>query len=326
MSAVPLTPKVTVITAEFRREACRLLFAKPTTPSAISSTYQRLRRANDPRGDLLWRALGPGGRRAWGGGSPLKESFAAANGGKATRGGRDLPVELIRAGGPALQAKVHGILRDSCRQFAIPPRLKNPALAFLHKPGKPRDVIKKSLRPIGVLSHAGNALGGVVHQWTEQEVAQQGKLGDHLFGNRRGTDAQMAIWASLQIEARALGSGHAVASSFIDVTNCFPSVLHATMKKDLAEVGASEELLALNALLHQDVAYEVRSPSAPGPGPAETVHVAGDAIGFVQGQRAAPAVSTVVMDRRVAHVQQERRTHRPAQEFNVTYREFAGPR
>ena len=91
---------------------------------------------------------------------------AAANGGKATRGGRDLPVELIRAGGPALQAKVHGILRDSCRQFAIPPRLKNPALAFLHKPGKPRDVIKKSLRPIGVLSHAGNALGGVVHQWT----------------------------------------------------------------------------------------------------------------------------------------------------------------
>ena len=116
----------------------------------------------------------------------------------------------------------------------------------------------------------------------------------------------MTIWASLQIEARALGSGHAVASSFIDVTNCFPSVLHATMKKDLAEVGASEELLALNALLHQDVAYEVRSPSTPGAGPAETVHVAGDAIGFVQGQRAAPAVSTVVMDRRVAHVHQER--------------------
>ena len=157
-------------------------------------------------------------------------------------------------------------------------------------------------------------------------MAHQGKLGDHLFGNRRGTDAQMAIWASLQIEARALGSGHAVASSFYDVTNCFPSVLHATMQKDLAEVGASEELLALNALLHQDVAYEVRSPSAPGAAPAETVHVAGDAIGFVQGQRAAPAVSTVVMDRRVAHVQQERRAHRPAQEFTVTYRELAGTR
>ena len=199
------------------------------------------------------------------------------------------------------------------------------ALAFWHKAGKRRDVIKKSLRPIGILSHAGRVLGGVVHQWTEQEVAHQGKLGDHLFGNRRGTDAQLAIWASLQIEARALGSGHAVASSFIDVTNCFPSV-HETMPKDLAEVGASEELLAVNALIHQDVAYEVRFPSAPGAGPAETVHVAGDAIGFVQGQRAAPAVSIVVMDRRVAHVQQERRTHRPAQEFNVTSREFAGPR
>ena len=155
-------------------------------------------------------------------------------------------------------------------------------------------------------------------------MAHQGKLGDHLFGNRRGTDAQMAIWASLQIEARALGSGHAVASSFYDVTNCFPSVLHATMQKDLAEVGASEELLALNALLHQDVAYEVRSPSAPGAAPAETVHVAGDAIGFMQ--RAAPAVSTVSVDRRVAHVQQERRVHRPEQEFTVTYQELADPR
>ena len=74
---------------------------------------------------------------------------------------------------------------------------------------------------------------------------------------------------------------------------------HATIEK-----GASAELLALKPLVHQDVTYEVQAPSPPGGRRPDPVHVGGDAIGSVQSQRAAPVVSTVVMDRRIDHVQE----------------------
>ena len=195
-------------------------------------------------------------------GSALKESFAGSHGGRATKNRFDPPIELIRAGGPRLIGEVIHVLRSSARQLAIPPSLQDPRLSFLHKPGKPRDVIRKSVRPVGVTSHAGNAYGGVLQTWIDRDVTAAGGFSDSLFGYRM--DAPAAIWAALEIVARALACGKLVAELLVDIQNFFCSVKYEVLANDLSNAGASPELHALVDLIHQDLTYELQGHPQPG--------------------------------------------------------------
>ena len=298
------------IEAEYAREACRLLNGRTTTPSARQRAYQLRRHppgSPNDRGQLLADALT---------GSALKESFAGSHGGRATKNRFDPPIELIRAGGPRLIGEVIHVLRSSARQLAIPPSLQDPRLSFLHKPGKPRDVIRKSVRPVGVTSHAGNAYGGVLQTWIDRDVTAAGGFSDSLFGYRM--DAPAAIWAALEIVARALACGKLVAELLVDIQNFFCSVKYEVLANDLSNAGASPELHALVDLIHQDLTYELQGHPQPGSRCHRRTYITIDE-GFVQGHRGAPSCSLVVMDQRVKKIIADRARLRPDRVITVTY-------
>ena len=154
----------------------------------------------------------------------ITQAFAEAKGGRASKRGL-FPIELVGAGGFLLADLIKSTVKDIFLQFSMPPQLGDPDLQFLHKGHpRPRDIVKKNYRPLGILEAVGNTFGGIVHILFQRDVSAF--IDDCHFGGREKCDCLMAVFCVLMIEERALLCGLVCASLHYDIEIFFCSILY----------------------------------------------------------------------------------------------------
>ena len=172
--------------------------------AAIDRTYQRRRRGHDPRGQLLWQALRPRGRQVWGGDRLRRRRWLQPQG----------HPELSRSSRRAYPGR-RTLLAVSGRVHTS--RLLPPVCSPTG-PSKPEffgqtwqarrctKVISKEVAATDPRLVAGGEHLGGCSSLLDRPGDGTDREARRLPGwqYRRGTDAQMAIWASFQVVERAL--------------------------------------------------------------------------------------------------------------------------
>lgn len=223
---------------------------------------------------------------------------------KRTAGVDELPINILKAAGPALSSPLAHVINASFSEGHFCDVLKRARVIAIHKKGSRQE--KQNWRPISVLPAISKIFEGAFTNRLVHYLESKKLLQLNQFGFRKGRSCESAITAIVNDVLLALDSKKSAIGLLCDVRKAFDSIQHQDLLRKLKKVGVRGQPYDWIAsfLSNREQVTEVPCPDGSfARSPWKKVE-----LGLPQGALLSPILFLIYIDGILPHLQSDTTT------------------
>lgn len=204
----------------------------------------------------------------------------------------DIPIELIRAGGPVVCKEIHKICQEIWDSGKWPEEWCKSVLVMLPKKGDLKDC--NNYRSIALIPHICKIMLIIIKERLEKIIEQHLSEEQAGFRKDRSTIQQILMLRLLMEDAKS--SGQTIYHCFVDFKKAFDSVWHEGLWATLDSMGASVKMVKVLKGLYEESKMAVRTGTELG----DWIKAS---IGSRQGDPTSPLLFIALLERAMENME-----------------------
>lgn len=153
----------------------------------------------------------------------------------------NIPVELLKAGGPILIERITKLISNCCQQIKIPSEWKTAHLVSIFKKGNRKD--PNCYRGLSVICTFSRLFGKVIHEQIRIDIGHE--IGEDQSGFRSGRSCTDNLFILQQLIEKKIAVGEEVHMAFVDLEKAYDNVPRMKLWEALQNLKINKHLLLI---------------------------------------------------------------------------------